>query len=234
MITSRCLEIDTAGDDLHAMGRVKDFLPYASKIPASGAQAVVTGNGGNALTLRVKAVRELSAWPRLYTFYGNALGVPAVLGDAGVGQVQAETEWHFNVRGKAADALLAGFQRRFPDPRNDCWHARMQAMVEPLVPAIKRAGSAAPAAMTRALECLRLDTARLGILAGVHQGLVCAADTSSRRRVASAQCAGPAHPGLITRWKAWVLAFRTVRRFEAEQLERSAACNMIRPVGGHP
>ena len=41
------------------MGRVKDFLPYASKIHASGAQAVLTGNWGNDLTLLVKAAREV-------------------------------------------------------------------------------------------------------------------------------------------------------------------------------
>ena len=35
------------------MARIKDFLPYANKIQASGAQAVLTGNWGNDLTLLV-------------------------------------------------------------------------------------------------------------------------------------------------------------------------------------
>ena len=37
-------DIQIAGEELHPMGRVKDFLPYMSKIKTSGAQAVITGN----------------------------------------------------------------------------------------------------------------------------------------------------------------------------------------------
>jgi branched-chain amino acid transport system substrate-binding protein len=35
-------DIEIVGDELHPLGRVKDFLPYAAKIKASGAQAVLT------------------------------------------------------------------------------------------------------------------------------------------------------------------------------------------------
>ena len=52
-------DIAVVGDELHPLGRVKDFLPYAQKIKASGAQAVITGNWGNDLTLLVKAAREV-------------------------------------------------------------------------------------------------------------------------------------------------------------------------------
>ena len=48
-------DVEIVGDELHPIGRVKDFLPYATKIKASGAQAVLTGNWGNDLTLLVKA-----------------------------------------------------------------------------------------------------------------------------------------------------------------------------------
>ncbi len=103
MIEARRPDIQIVGDELHPMGRVKDFLPYASKIRASGAQAVVTGNWGNDLTLLVKAVRELGVPVKFYTFYGNALGVPGVLGEAGVGAVLAVAEWHPNAGGAASD-----------------------------------------------------------------------------------------------------------------------------------
>jgi branched-chain amino acid transport system substrate-binding protein len=39
-------DVAIVGDELHPVGRVKDFLPYAAKIKASGAQAVLTGNWG--------------------------------------------------------------------------------------------------------------------------------------------------------------------------------------------
>ena len=77
-------DVAIVGDELHAVGRVKDFAPYAVKIKASGAQAVITGNWGNDLTLLVKAAREVGYDGMFYTFYGNALGAPAALGDAGV------------------------------------------------------------------------------------------------------------------------------------------------------
>ncbi|MFY7940197.1 MAG: ABC transporter substrate-binding protein, partial [Burkholderiaceae bacterium] len=44
-------DIQIVGEELHPVGRVKDFLPYLTKIKASGAQAVITGNWGQDLTL---------------------------------------------------------------------------------------------------------------------------------------------------------------------------------------
>jgi branched-chain amino acid transport system substrate-binding protein len=76
MLAAKRPDIEIVGDELHPLGRIKDFLPYASKIQASGAQAVLTGNWGNDLTLLVKAAREVSADLKFYTFYGNALGAP--------------------------------------------------------------------------------------------------------------------------------------------------------------
>ena len=92
-------DIQIVGDELHALGRVKDFVPYAVKIKSSGAQAVLTGNRGNDLTLLIKAAREVGYEGKFYTFYGNALGVPAALGDAGVGKVIAVADWFPNEAG---------------------------------------------------------------------------------------------------------------------------------------
>src|SRR4029078_9982640 len=86
-------DVQIVGDELHALGRVKDFIPYAAKIKASGAQAVLTGNWGNDLTLLIKAAKEVGYEGKFYTFYGNALGVPGALGDAGVGKVVAVADW---------------------------------------------------------------------------------------------------------------------------------------------
>ena len=52
-------DVQILAEELHPMGRVKDFLPYASKIKASGAQAVITGNWGNDLSLLVKAAKDV-------------------------------------------------------------------------------------------------------------------------------------------------------------------------------
>lgn len=42
---------------------------------------------------------------KFYTFYGNALGVPAALGDAGVGKVIAVADWFPNEPGAASEAF---------------------------------------------------------------------------------------------------------------------------------
>jgi branched-chain amino acid transport system substrate-binding protein len=125
------------GDELHPMGRVKDFAPYAAKIKASGAQAVITGNWGNDLTLLVKARAKVGFDGKFYTFYGNALGAPAAIGDAGIGKVLAVADWLPNVPTRGQRGLLPAFRQRFPDPRDDYVHMRMQLMVEMLAQAIE-------------------------------------------------------------------------------------------------
>jgi branched-chain amino acid transport system substrate-binding protein len=222
-------DIEIVGDELHPLGRVKDFLPYASKIRASGAQAVITGNWGNDLTLLVKAMQELGGGVDFYTFYGNALGVPGVLGEAGVGKVLAVSEWHPNVGGAASEALVAGFRQRFPDPRDDYLHARMQAMVELLVQAIELARSDDPVAVARALEGLALDTRALGPLAGFHQGVMRAADHQFQQPLYVSVMGRAGTPGIAHDVEGSGYGFRTVRRFDAAQLTLATTCQMIRP-----
>jgi branched-chain amino acid transport system substrate-binding protein len=146
-------DVQIVGDELHAVGRVKDFAPYAAKIVSSGAQAVITGNWGNDLTLLIKSAREAGYEGKFYTFYANALGAPAAIGEAGVGKVLAVAEWHPNVvNNAAADALFAQFRRAYPKPEQDYFHLRMQAMVEMLAAAIDKARSAEAKAIALALS----------------------------------------------------------------------------------
>ena len=173
MLAAKRPDLEIVGDELHPMGRVKDFIPYAAKIKATGAQAVLTGNWGNDLTLLVRSLREVGSDARLYTFYGNALGAPAAIGEAGIGAVLAVAEWHPNLGGKASDDFYAAFRRRFTEPKDDYVHARMQVMVEMLAAAIERAGSTEAAAVARALEGARYDGATLG---GLHQATMRADD----------------------------------------------------------
>ena len=145
-------DIQIAGDELHPMGRVKDFLPYAAKIKASGAQAVITGNWGNDLSFLVKAAKDVGYEGKFYTFYGNALGAPAAMGDAGVGKVLAVAEWMPNVTGTEGAKFYQSFKKRFAKPSEDYLHLRMQLMVEALVQSIEKAGQTEPLAVALQLE----------------------------------------------------------------------------------
>jgi branched-chain amino acid transport system substrate-binding protein len=224
LIQAKRPDVEIVGEELHPMGRVKDFLPYASKIRASGAQAVLTGNWGNDLTFLVKAAKELGLDVKFYTFYGNALGVPAALGDAGVGSVLAVAEWHPNVGGKASDAFYASFRQRFPDPKDDYLHARMQAMVEMLAAAIEKARSTDPVLVARALEGLRFDGAALG---GFHTGVMRAADHQFLQPLVVSVMDKAGSPGVRFDSEGSGYGFRTVRRFE--RVEPPTTCRMTRP-----
>jgi branched-chain amino acid transport system substrate-binding protein len=123
-------DIRIVADELHPLGRVKDFSIYALKIKASGAQAVITGNFGNDLTLLIRAAREIGYDGKFYTFYGNALGAPAAIGDAGIGKVIAVADWLPNYGSKESDAFYMSFRQRFPRPIDDYVHMRMHLMIE--------------------------------------------------------------------------------------------------------
>ncbi|HRH04679.1 MAG TPA: branched-chain amino acid ABC transporter substrate-binding protein [Burkholderiaceae bacterium] len=125
-------DVAIVGEELHPIGRIKDFLPYAAKIKATGAQAVLTGNFGNDLTLLVKAAKDVGYEGKFYTFFGNALGAPAALGDAGVGKVVAVADWLPNVPTAGSEAFYQAFKARFPNPADDYVHMRMQLMMEAL------------------------------------------------------------------------------------------------------
>jgi branched-chain amino acid transport system substrate-binding protein len=225
MLAAKRPDIEIVGDELHPLGRIKDFLPYAAKIQASGAQAVLTGNWGNDLTLLVKAAREVSAGVKFFTFYGNALGVPAAIGPAGVGAVYAVAEWHPNVGGAASDAFYASFKKRFAEPRDDYVHLRMQAMIELLAAAIERAGSAESGAVSRALAGARFDAQHLG---GFHAATMRAADHQLQQPLVVSVMDRLGAPGVKYDVEGSGFGFRTVRRFEAHEVEMATSCKMAR------
>lgn len=148
-------DIAIVGDELHPIGKIKDFAPYIAKIKASGADTVITGNWGNDLTLLVKAAKDAGLALKFYTFYGNGLGAPAAIGDAGVGRVRAVAEWHPNAgagNNSASDAFYKAFRARYPRPEDDYVHLRMHVMIDMLAAAIEKAKTTEGAAVARALE----------------------------------------------------------------------------------
>jgi branched-chain amino acid transport system substrate-binding protein len=215
-------DVKVVGDELHPVGRVKDFLPYAAKIKASGAQAVITGNWGNDLTLLVKAAREAGYAGKFYTFYGNALGAPAALGDAGVGKVLAVAEWLPNVPGAASVAFVQAFRERFPKPADDYLHLRMQMMIEALVQAIEKAGTSEPQAVA-----LQLEKAHVS-MAG-QTGHMRAADHQFQQALVVGVMAKQGDKGVKFDVEGSGYGFRVIRQISAEESTRPTTCNMVRP-----
>ena len=225
-IAAKRPDIEIVGDELHPIGRIKDFLPYAAKIKASGAQAVLTGNWGNDLTLLVKAAREAGVQARFYTFYGNGLGAPAAIGDAGIGRVLAVAEWHPNVGTAASERFYAGFRERFPNPQDDYVHARMQVMIEMLVAAMEQARSTDAVAVAKALEGMTLDRRVLG---GFHEGTMRAADHQFIQPLYVSLMARAGTAGVPHDNEGSGFGFKTVRYVEPRLTEQPTSCKMQAP-----
>ncbi|HEY1399235.1 branched-chain amino acid ABC transporter substrate-binding protein [Roseateles sp.] len=225
MLAERRPDLQVVGDELHPLGRVKDFLPYATKIRTSGAQAVLTGNWGNDLTLLIKAAKDIGLDARFYTFYGNALGVPGVLGEAGVDRVLAVAEWHPNVGTADSERFYAAFRQRFPKPEHDYLHARMQLMIEMLVAAMEKAGGVDPKAVALALEGLKLDGRSLGV---AHQGWMRPADHQLQQPLYVSVMRRAGEAGTPHDNEGSGYGFRTLRFLDASQAERPSSCRMSR------
>ena len=225
LVTARRPDVQIVGDELHPLGRVKDFVPYATKIKASGAQAVLTPNWGNDLALLVRALREVGSEARLYTFYGNALGTPSAIGDAGVGRVLAVAEWHPNLGGEPSDELVRSFRQRFPAPQDDYLHLRMQLMVEMLAAAIERAGSTEAAAVALALEGMDSSATPFGW----HGARMRAADHQLQQPLVVSVMERAGSPGVAFDVEGSGYGFRTLRRFEAAAVQQPHTCRMQRP-----
>jgi branched-chain amino acid transport system substrate-binding protein len=226
LVAQRRPDIEIVGDELHPLGRVRDFTPYATKIKASGAQVVLTPNWGNDLALLVRALRDVGSQAQLYTFYGNALGTPAAIGEAGVGRVLAVAEWHPNLGGEASDALVRAFRQRYPAPQDDYLHLRMQLMVEMLAAAIERAGSTEAAAVARALE--GLDTAATAF--AWHPARMRAADHQLQQPLVVTVMERAGSAGVPFDTEGSGFGFRTLRRLEPDAVALPHSCRMERPA----
>ena len=215
-------DVKIVGDELHPMARIKDFAPYAAKIKASGAQAVLTGNWGNDLTLLVKAAREAGFEGSFYTFYGNALGAPAAMGDAGIGRVVAVADWFPNVPTRESEAFYQSFRQRFPSPADDYVHMRMQLMIEALAQAIEKAGSVKAADIASQLE--RAQVTLAGQTARMR-----AADHQFQQPLAVAVMDRQGAPGVKFDVEGSGYGFRVIRQLTPQQAEMPHSCNMARP-----
>lgn len=209
-------------EELHPVGRIKDFMPYAVKIHASGAQAVLTGNWGSDLTLLVKAARDVGFEGRFYTFYGNALGAPAAIGEAGVGKVVAVADWLPNVATRESAAFYEAFRRRFPRPQDDYVHLRMFMLIEALAQAIERAHGVDPLTVARQLE--RADVTLAG-----RRGRMRATDHQFQQPLVVGVMERKGTPGVRFDVEGSGYGFRVVREIGAERAAQGTTCRMVRP-----
>ena len=96
MLKEKRPDIEVVGDELHPIGKVKDFTPYARKIVSSGADAVITGNWGADMLGLGKALVANGFSGPVYTYYAAGSGITAAFGEAGKGVIRLVAEGQLN------------------------------------------------------------------------------------------------------------------------------------------
>ncbi|MFO1262166.1 MAG: branched-chain amino acid ABC transporter substrate-binding protein [Rhodoferax sp.] len=222
-------DVRVVGEELHPMARVKDFLPYATKIKSSGAQAVITGNWGNDLSLLIKAAREVGFEGKFYTFYGNALGAPAAIGEAGIGKVVAVADWLPNVPTAGGEAFYRSFKARYPKPEDDYVHMRMQLLIEGLAQAIESGAGKSVTASGLDLVAVANQLERVQVSLGGQSGRMRAADHQFQQPLVVGVMDRVGTPGVKFDVEGSGYGFRVIKTLTPEAAEQPTTCKMQRP-----
>ena len=171
MLPRKRPDIEIVGDELHPLGKIKDFAPYIAKIKAAGTDTIITGNWGNDMALLVKASREAGFKPDFYTLYAGGLGSPPSLGDAGIGHLKQVTQWHANIGNEKSTRHYKAYRERFKDTKDDYYWTTQYLALEMLAKAIDQVKTTDAVKVGKALEGMKIegDSGEVMMRADNHQ-----------------------------------------------------------------
>jgi branched-chain amino acid transport system substrate-binding protein len=154
MLGKKRPDVQIVGNELHPIGKVKDFSPYVQKIVASGADAVITGNWGADMIGLAKAANDGGLKVPFYTYYAASDGVTAAIGAAGIDRIRLVHETHPGnpTPPKLLSEYITGYRKLHP--QNDVNQPRIHTAVNMLALAIKKAGTTDVDKVAAALEGL--------------------------------------------------------------------------------
>jgi branched-chain amino acid transport system substrate-binding protein len=154
LLAAKRPDIEIVGDDLIPLSRVKDFAPYVSKIRASGANAVLTGNWGNDLSLLVKAGAEAGLNADYYAILGGLPGTWVTAGAAGADRIRSIDGWHINAANAAWEKVMVEAKARYGASSNMDYMPAYR-VIEMMAAAMGRSGTEDPVEVAFALEGMR-------------------------------------------------------------------------------
>ena len=150
-------DIEIVGNELHPIGKVKDFTPYVTKIKASGADAIITGNWGADMVNLARSANAVGITADFFTFYAAGTGITAAIGKSGKGRIRLVSEGRHNpIRTDAWENYMQTFINKFPN--KDLVYPRAVHTIQMLANAMNKAGSADPFKVAMALEGATLTT----------------------------------------------------------------------------
>lgn len=155
MLKEKRPDIEIVGNDFHPLAKVKDFTPYVSKIQSSGADAVITGNWGQDITLLVKAAADYGLDMPFLTYYGAMAGVVTQVGEAGVDRIYQVNEYYGDFdKPEMAEQQVAMYE----DTGWDYYWLRLTTMLDMIDAAAEKADSTDPVKVAFAMEDLSIET----------------------------------------------------------------------------
>lgn len=150
-------DVEIVGNELHPIGKVKDFTPYATKIKSSGADALITGNWGADMLGLAKAVGDAGLEIPVYTYYALGDGITSAIGAAGKDRIRLVHEGVWNpIDSEDYRTYVTGLKAKYPD--SDITQFRIITTVEMLAKAIDQAGGTDPVKVAAALEGMEHTT----------------------------------------------------------------------------
>ena len=150
-------DIEIVGNELHPIGKVKDFTPYTTKIKASGADAIITGNWGADMLGLAKSINDVGIDVPVYTFYAQGDGITSAIGASGKNKIRLVHEGRWNpMPTEDYRQYVKGLKAKYPDA--DITQFRIITVMEMLAKAIDQAGSTDPIKVAAALEGMEHTT----------------------------------------------------------------------------
>jgi branched-chain amino acid transport system substrate-binding protein len=146
-------DIKVVGDEMIPLMQVKDFSPYITKIKASGAESLLTGNYGPDLAYMIKAGVDSGLNVRYDTYLGHVIGAPTAIGSAADGRMTSVMEMHENIPVEEHNAEQEDFVKRWRETHDfGFFYISQVVMFDMLVKAIDAAGSTDPLKVALQLE----------------------------------------------------------------------------------
>jgi branched-chain amino acid transport system substrate-binding protein len=150
-------DIKIVGNELMPFGQVQDFSPYITKIKASGAQSLITGNYNRDLNLLIKAGNDAGLNIRYDTYLAHLVGGPTAIGAGGADKLTSITEYQENVAVDDHNAAAEKFDEGFrADHDFDFSEMNFLTMFKMLAAAIDKAKSTDPLQVALALEGMHM------------------------------------------------------------------------------
>jgi branched-chain amino acid transport system substrate-binding protein len=151
MLAAKRPDIQIVADELVPLGKVRDFAPYISKIKASGADSVLTGNWGTDLTLLIKASNEAGLKATFYTVLSTIPGTPSAIGSMGADRIKTIAPWNINSVDAAWEKILLGGKAKYKSLSNLDYLPSFR-LVDVLAMALNKVGSLDTLKIAYALE----------------------------------------------------------------------------------